>query len=486
MLTFWFIPQTKRRIIKSDHMNKPCQTLGIVLSLILLSSCKEIPPKNGEKGQETEITIEEGKSGGLTIISPDQIVIRFPKDYGPQEKKDFRSKFPILIDSIKKCSCGDDNLELWTFDMDNTPLLEVEEAKRALTSNEPPPNVEGDHQFDFTFPVIEGRYGISGKPRSTYESFQPDTLLRNTTDKAINLVIIDSGVDYYRSKYSAPFLYDTRNTIAGCENQVSGWNFVERNADVTDGNGHGTNVLKTITSQFNENDPTYRILPVKAFDSTGTGTYWDIICATSYVNIIQKRNKNIHGVNMSFGNSLQGVVNNNGTGQEILKDIIDQLEESTIVVTSAGNNGIDNDVVGNEHFPSGFDSNNILGVGGYVLVNDMPVTSGHINNGNDVHTGNYGALSIDVVAPWAGYSYTFSDREGNVFTVNPEGSSYATAFTTARLAQRIYSKNLNNSGHFESDATLIKNQFLNDPILVKHNSLLSQFINGGKYQLKNN
>lgn len=459
-------------------MKKPYFFSIALICVLLLWGCPNSSDESSTANTSATTTvIDERKSRySNPVIIDHHFVVRFNDTLRPKEKDSIRGLFPLVQDAIKKCSCGDNNLELWQLDVDNTDPHIIIEKERGLTDNKEYDGLEGDPLFEFNVPQAVKGY----KGKRVTDSVKQSLTAGITTGQKINIAIIDSGIDFYKNRESEPFLYATNGIMDNCTNQISGWNFVQNNYDVTDYNSHGTYVTKIITSQLDDKKVDYRILPIKAFDAHGRGSYWDIVCAMGYVNEIHKKEGNLHLVNASFGHTVPSLLAGNGDslseGPRILKNLIEELEEGVLVISSAGNDDNDNDLKGHEHFPSGFDSKNIFGVGGYVIT----------ENAERKIDGNYGKYSIDVAAPYEAYSYSFMDSDGNsTEDVRAAGSSYSAAFTTARLAELIDSNFQEYLGATGINSNLVKTDFLDEskPWISRDTNLKDSIVQGN-YQIK--
>jgi thermitase len=121
-----------------------------------------------------------------------------------------------------------------------------------------------------------------------------------------------------------------------------GWNSVDGNNDVSDGHGHGTHLAGIIAASTNNNEgiagiaPNARILPVKALDATGYGTYNQIAAA-----IIYAVDQGAQIINLGFAGE--------GSSQ-VLQDAVNYaLMHGVVVIAAAGNTGSDMAV-----FPSAY------------------------------------------------------------------------------------------------------------------------------------
>lgn len=352
-------------------------------------------------------------------IVQNQMVIQFKNNLLTEEDKvlirnKYQNKYKFFIQGIETCDCNKDGLELWTIDTTTPGFLGVEDLVKNLSESTGDDDMEGDYQFSFH--IKEGT--IIGNPAFSIK----DKVVIENSKEAVNIAILDTGVDY--DYFEGRFLYNSSNT-EGCDTEISGWDFVNHDNDPRDDNGHGSFVGKIISDVLNKSGIEHSILAVKAFDSNGRGTYFDVGCALQY--IIKKPGNFI--VNTSFG--YYGITN-----QQILENIIESANERILVVSSAGNEGVNTDSFGNEHFPSSYDSLNLLTVGGYIQGIDMAVgidDRGYVRGLFKDTNSNYGYTSIDVLAPFSGYNLRLESPH-SIIKAKPEGTSFANALTSARAA----------------------------------------------------
>ncbi|MGB5319447.1 S8 family peptidase [Eudoraea sp.] len=448
-------------------MRKLSRITVLLIFLVLLNSC-------GTKTSNISI-VEQPKDS--TIQTKDefekvrhQIIVAFADTLSNDTKVSIRNEmatdYPFET-SFESCSCGNTNVEKWTF----MPSVDVESAVSSLNKKKKG-GVEGENQFILRLPKAQNY-----KPPQAYEGYSIDslTLEPNSQDLRVNIAVIDTGIDIYMNKGAEPFLYNTQD-VFDCENEISGWNFVSGNWNTAADHQHGTYVTKTITYALDNLDVEYSILPIKAFDEHGVSTYWNLICAMGYVKELQDINEDIHLVNASFGYNFAGYSKAARDSliirQNILKGIIDDLEQSTIVVSSAGNEDLDNDDPRFAHFPSGFPSGNLLGVGGYIG-----------DETNMQKDGNYGQISIDVAARYKqNFVFELTDVLGQQenLEVVAKGTSFSTAFTTAKLAKIIYDRLLEPPSDQQVTPAAILQEFYVQNYISQHTKL-DTFIKNSNY-----
>ena len=207
-----------------------------------------------------------------------------------------------------------------------------------------------------------------------------------TGSRQVLVAVIDTGVDYthpdlMNNAWTNPGeipgngIDDDGN---GYVDDVHGYDFINRDGDPMDDNGHGTHCSGTIGAEGNNSLGVagvcwqVRIMGVKFLDSLGSGSTADAISCVQYATLMHAR-----VLNNSWGG---------GSFSQALKDAIDAAGAAGIVfVAAAGNNGTDNDTT--PQYPASYTSSNILAV---------------INtDANDLRASSscYGLTSVDLGAP---------------------------------------------------------------------------------------
>ncbi len=384
--------------------------LILTVILFMIQSCND-QNEQANTDENSNLQCDQNSTLNQPCISPNQFVIRYKRALTPNEKTELRGLNNVA--TFDTCSCGDSNLELWTID---TTYFDIEKQVTGLSSEEESDaDIEGDHQFTIS---VTNEYKNSLEFFNT--EFSPD-MLQSEAENTFNIAIIDTGIDY--GNFESPFLYNSGDR-SGCNQETSGWNFVNGNNEVQDDNSHGTYVSRIIANQLDSLKVPYRLLPVKVFDQDGKGSYWNVVCAMSYL----KNLEDIHVVNMSFGygNLIKPAIMNGLKQPVILEEIITEVQNQIVVVASAGNEGIDTDLTGQEHYPSGYSNDNIISVAGYT---GLPLIDGNnIRNITLATNSNYGATSIDIVTPYDNF-----ELNRGLFTKAAAGTSFSAAFLTGRL-----------------------------------------------------
>lgn len=347
-------------------------------------------------------------------------------------------------DKIERCSCSED-LQKWKVDSN---LFSIEDAISTVREKGGGGREgEGiDVNFEFNIPKI-GSLKIGERQTGKHAEI---------VDNSENIIvaILDTGVSVNAfNEGEASFLKTVsmnENCLtddSGTINSLTGWNFVQNNADTRDQHGHGTFIALNIMNNLFSDDNTkkFSYLPLKVFDDQGRGTYWNIVCALAYIERLgETKDQDIAIINASFGINLEEVVYKNDFS--ILKMIIDKLKDSSIIVSSAGNSGFDNDKI--HHFPSSFSSEalfnslwskNVASVAGLdaTAYDSTPVIQ--LNNGS-----NFGLSSVNSATPWLhkiedlNVRFPIFDSNGRQYErVKLKGTSYSASFFTAKLLDSI-------------------------------------------------
>jgi subtilisin family serine protease len=173
---------------------------------------------------------------------------------------------------------------------------------------------------------------------------KPDgtTVLPATAARVI-VAVIDTGVDLTHPElYGAAWLNQTvlkNNTKLekdkyGYVSDLSGWNFIDNNADVTDKNGHGTVVAGIIASMTGNGigiagiNPWAKIMALKAMETDGKGGSANVSRA-----IIYAVDHGARVINLSVGGKRLSIAEQKALDYAAAKNVV--------VVAASGNDGVD-------------------------------------------------------------------------------------------------------------------------------------------------
>lgn len=379
-----------------------------LFTTLLLISCStqeiEISEKNTSETDNSQRALTRRN------YSKNSLVIKFSN--GTSEPvKQFLRKYHQVV-SHKLCSqCSDISIELWMFNED----IEIEPKKETITNpaggmNFPPQYTGSIKAVDFNFDIDVASENASPNTNpvslvNTYQSY-----IKNTND-GVTIAVFDTGIKPDAGDnnpiFQNQFLYNSNNDAF--PQTISGWDFVNNDNNCFDDDPglHGTAVSSIITSILNTNNIPHQIMPLKICNSGGKASYFNLLCALNY-----SLEQNVSVLQMSLG------WYNNNPGSlvdSIFLNLINQ-HPNTIVICSAGNDGLNNDIV--NHCPSGYNANNIIAV-----------ASCDEDGSNISSWSNYGLNSVDFFAPGENINFL-----GNTI----EGTSFASPKVAAIVAELKY------------------------------------------------
>ncbi|WP_159439398.1 S8 family serine peptidase [Tenacibaculum agarivorans] len=415
------------------------KVIAILTLIIGLGACAEDELLyNEETTEKSAIMISNQKMVKKNPLAPDivkdQIVVEYTDKKITKIKKDkikeiLEDRYNFKIKKVEKCNCDNSNIELWTVNFLN-PNGGVEDLVGPHDVDEDGvADLNADFQFSF-FIKEKDQSIMNGYMHQLEQMVHP-----NTTEDRVNIAVIDTGVNY--DYFDTPFLYNGANDTSNClGNEVSGWDFVNNDHDVRDDHGHGTFVSAIIRDILTQENIPYQILPVKAFDQDGKGTYFNILCSLQYI----ASKKKPFMVNCSFGFY-------NLKSQIIFEKIVEENSNNLLLMASAGNDEKNTDSDGNEHFPSGYKSDNLLAVGGYIVnseLSSVPYLGAlYISGYNLAPESNYGNTSIDIVAAFDYDLTLIKGRKSNqiIYDIPLRGTSFSCPVVTARAAALYHRAN---------------------------------------------
>jgi len=219
-----------------------------------------------------------------------------------------------------------------------------------------------------------------------------------TGSSDVVVAVIDTGVDLNHPDLQ-PNIWINAGEIAangidddgnGYIDDVNGWDFVVNDNDPLDANGHGTHVAGTVAAVGNNATGvagvswSAKIMALRFMDAWGIGSTDNAISAIEYAAAM-----GADIINNSWGSSTYNP-------SQSLKEAIEA--SGALVVCAAGNSGWNTDTY-IPHYPSNYDSSNIIAV----AASDQ--------NDNRAYFSNYGPFSVDVAAPGTNIYSTAPGRE---------------------------------------------------------------------------
>lgn len=222
------------------------------------------------------------------------------------------------------------------------------------------------------------------------------------------VAVADTGIDYNHAELS--------------DSYAGGWNFVKNNNNPYDDNGHGTHVSGIITANGIDPNakgvsPDAKILALKVLDSTGSGTFSDVISAIYYAvdgpDGIYGTADDPHtdAISMSLGTSAPYIYptgNCDNVIPEVTNAIHYAISRGVAVVAAAGNDG------------------NGISIPGCV---SGTIAVGAVNSNNVRASWSGAGDSLDIVAPGVNI---YSTWPGGYATLS--GTSMATPHVSAVVA----------------------------------------------------
>ena len=399
-----------------------------VLVLLLFWNCEK-----DTIVEEIENSIKEKNANSKNRYSTtnNELIILYLDGTTDDEKEQKRAEYGVS--EYKQCKCADENLELWIFNGGNSTDINIEEKKETANVDEELEGVDLNPIINISEDLLAFNFNASG-------------IINQAKSKIVNqnngvtIAVLDTGLNYDYEGFSDPFLYNAIQDACVDNNfeELFGWNFVENNNNPFDDHisMHGTVVSHIITSNLDNNNVPYQLLPVKIANQDGKINYFDALCGFQYAS----KKENIKIINMSFGWYHQNY--------EILEKFVANVEDEILVVCSAGNDEQNND--NRPHYPSSFEPENILSVAG--LTGSFNAFSDNANSGalglSDFS--NFGITSVDIAAiseniPFSYYNNTFYYS----------GTSFSAAYAS------FYSANLYQNGMSAID---LKSEVINTSI----------------------
>ncbi len=259
--------------------------------------------------------------------------------------------------------------------------------------------------------------GTGGTPGADIDA--PAAWDATTGSRTVVVGVIDSGADTAHPDLAANLWRNPGESGAGQAtngrdddgngfvDDVNGWDFVEKDAQPLDAEGHGTHVAGTVGAQGGNAigvtgvAQSSSLMVLRSVGATGSGTVADVLTAYAYA----ARN-GARVVNLSFGGD---------TGSRAERDAM-TAASGVLFVAAAGNDGADNDTTG--IFPCNYELVNVVCVGA--------------SDRNDALASfsNRGARTVDLAAPGVDIASTYPDGK----YVYMDGTSMAAPHVTGVAA----------------------------------------------------
>ncbi|MEG4495252.1 S8 family serine peptidase [Microcoleus sp. D3_18_C4] len=251
----------------------------------------------------------------------------------------------------------------------------------------------------------------------------PEAWRIQTGSKAVTVAVIDSGGDYRHQDLAANTWRNTREIAGngvdddrnGFVDDVYGYDFINRDGDPMDDNGHGTHVAGTIGAVGNNNigvvgvNHNVSLMHLKFLGSDGFGNTLDAVRAVDYATRMGAK-----VINASFGG---------GGYSQAMFDAISQANNAGVLfVGAAGNDANNND--SNPAFPASYNVPNIISV----------AATDH--NDQLAWFSNYGRNSVDLGAPGVNILSTLPGNRYGSFQGTSMAAPHVAGAAALLLAQK--------------------------------------------------
>jgi len=309
------------------------------------------------------------------------------------------------------------------------PGLTVEETLIALASDNAVAYAEPDYLLSIDAipndPQFDQQYALNntGQNGGTLGAdISASSAWDTQTGVDTIIAVIDTGVDYNHEDLQENIwtnvdeipgngIDDDNN---GYVDDVRGWNFSGDNNDPMDDNEHGTHASGTIGAKGNNGigisgvNWNVRIMPLKFMNSRGIGSTSSAISALEYA-----VNNGARISNNSWGG---------GVYSQALYDAIQSAHVAGhVFVTAAGNTGENNDIA--PHYPSSYDLPNVISV------------AASDENDQMVSFSNFGALTVDLVAPGNNIYSTMPNNAYQSLSGTSMAAPYVSGVSSLLLAE---------------------------------------------------
>ena len=250
-------------------------------------------PPGGQPGQ---LQPAQSSLGSSDTYSPDEVIVKFK----PEKMAGAGNKEKVMAKAHSAVSAT------VVDDFDKKGLSGMQVVKLEQGKNVGDAIAEYQSNPDVLYAVPNYKINLFTTPNDPSFSQQwalslisaPQAWAKTTGSNTVVIAVLDTGIDYNHPDLAANIWTNTKevtgNTLDDDKNgyidDARGWNFVDKNNNPMDTNGHGTACAGIAGAIGNNNlgiagvDWNVRVLPLKVIGSQGYGYESDAIDAILYAN----------------------------------------------------------------------------------------------------------------------------------------------------------------------------------------------------------
>lgn len=251
-------------MVQSGRVNLSSASLVAALIIFSFSFSPLVLAAEGQSGGDSVITLKVDGIRQKVTAASDELIIKYKDDVNLKEKNDFKTENGIEAEALNRDPLKKVDLE----GIDFGDGVTAEGLKEIEAKLEQDPAVE----------YAEPNYTVSllSEPSDSHYSKQwalpkmqvADSWMKGRGSPSVIIAVLDTGFDY---------THPDKPT-----NLVSGYDFVNDDADPRDDHGHGTFIAGVISANTDNGlgisgiCSGCSIMPVKVMDSKGVGTYANV------------------------------------------------------------------------------------------------------------------------------------------------------------------------------------------------------------------
>lgn len=413
----------------------------MLIAMILISGCAA---NNGmgvvEICESNDVAVSSDDNVATTSsleddAQYDQFIIKF-KNEGQQLAPSGNAIREYRVSGISMNVIAD---KTYSFELPRS-LQEKTEILQQLKEREDVEYVEPDYpifqiegQEENNFAMTSAEDDSIGETASTLWSHQATQVEQawqyTRGSKNVVVAVVDSGIDYTHKDLKANIWVNSKETINGKDDDgngyiddMHGWNFVGKNADIRTNpkSNHGTHVAGTIgaTGEGGRGvigmSPNVKMMGLRFIGDTGSGATSNAIKSIDYA-----VSKKVFAINNSWGSSGYS---------KALSEAITRAEKAGVLFVVAAGNGYKGkgfDIGQDPWYPAAYKNSNILNVAASTAKDKLTTFS------------NFSKSQVDVAAPGLSILSTVSNQGYQTMS----GTSMAAPLVTG-LAALVKSANM--------------------------------------------